>query len=419
MARNRLTTTLQMGDQIVQNLIKEIRVNVGPLIKMSESIATIDMLAAFAQVATMQNYCKPIIGKTLAVKGSRHPLHEKIHQAKFIANDVYASQQARFQIVTGCNMSGKSTYIKSVALISIMAQVGSFLPASYASIVIRHELFARLSTDDSSLSNVSTFAAEMREMSFILKNITPRSLVIIDELGRGTSTVDGLAIAIAIAEALVDSKATIWFVTHFSDLAKFLKERPGVLNLHLAVQLDQTRMKMLYRVAEGPVQEEHYGISLAKVAGLPREVIEIAEEVSEHVTANKQRYLNSSINIVRARKRKLLLGLREHIQQLRERNLKPTELRQYLLDLRKEFVSRMSELNEEEMTARHGSTSTEASSQTVLDEPMSRGRENFHGVNDGTSSSRREESFAEYDARLSPSPISSSQEMMYTMSGAL
>ena len=408
-----------MGDQIVQNLIEDIRTNVGPLIKMSESIATVDMLAAFAQIATLQNYCKPSIGKTLAVKGSRHPLHEKIHKTKFIANDIYASQQARFQIVTGCNMSGKSTYIKSVALISIMAQVGSFVPASYASVVIRHELFARLSTDDSSLSNVSTFAAEMREMSFILKNITPRSLVIIDELGRGTSAVDGLAIAIAIAEALIDSKTTIWFVTHFADLAKFLKERPGVLNLHLAVQLDQTRMKMLYRVAEGSVQEEHYGIALAKVAGLPREVITIAEEVSEHVTANKQRHLNSSLNIVRARKRKLLLGLREHIQQLQERKLKPTELRQYLLDLRKEFVDRMSELNEEEMSAQHGSTSTEVLSKTVSDEPTSGKRDNLSGENDGTSSSRREESFAGYDIGLSPSSIPSSQEMMYTMSGAL
>jgi DNA mismatch repair protein MSH4 len=158
-------------------------------------------------------------------------------ETKFIPNDVYATQQSRFQIITGCNMSGKSTFIRSVALLSIMAQVGSFVPASSASFPILHNLFARVGMDDSIESNVSTFAAEMREIAFILRNLEMRSMAIVDELGRGTSTRDGLAIAIAIAEALVDSRALVWFATHFKDLATILSERNGVICLHLAVEV--------------------------------------------------------------------------------------------------------------------------------------------------------------------------------------
>lgn len=341
---------LQMSDQIIQLLIEQVRSNIGPLVRVSESIATIDMLTSFAQVATVQDYCKPIFSTsdTMAIKNARHPIHEKIHKTKFIPNDIYASPQARFQIITGCNMSGKSTYIRSVALITVMAQIGCFIPAGYSCMVIRHELFTRLSSDDSSLSNISTFAAEMREMAFILKNITPRSLVIIDELGRGTSTRDGLSIAIAIAEALIDSRSLIWFVTHFEDLARFLKERPGVLNLHLSVQLNDTQMKMLYRVEEGPVQDKHYGILLAKVIGLPEEVLTIAEEVSDDVIMDKE-YIDTSPSVRVARKRKLLLGLHQHLKQLRERGLNQGELGQYLIDLREEFVERMSWLEEDDM----------------------------------------------------------------------
>lgn len=161
-----------------------------------------------------------------------------MHQENFVPNDVYAAESSRFQIITGFNMSGKSTYIQSVALMSVMAQVGSFVPAQSATFPVIRQLFARVSMDDGIEANVSTFASEMRETAFILRffhnsqsklgfslmltklyrNIEKNSLAIIDELGRGTSTRDGLAIALSIAEALVESKALIWFATHFRDL---------------------------------------------------------------------------------------------------------------------------------------------------------------------------------------------------------
>lgn len=223
------------------------------LFKICEAIGMLDMvsrsarlftfyakfiqLSAFAHLVTINEYVRPRISDTLGLKSARHPIREMVMQTKFIPNDVYATQQSRFQIITGCNMSGKSTFIRSIALLSIMAQVGSFVPASSASFPIIHNLFARVGMDDSIESNVSTFAAEMREIAFILRNLEKRSMAIVDELGRGTSTRDGLAIAIAIAEALVNSRALVWFATHFKDLATILSERNGVICLHLAVEV--------------------------------------------------------------------------------------------------------------------------------------------------------------------------------------
>ncbi len=245
-------------------------------------------------------------------------------------------------------MSGKSTYIRSLALMAIMAQTGSFVPASYASFPIFHQLFARVSIDDSIEANVSTFASEMRETAFILRNVDKRSMVIIDELGRGTSTRDGLAIAIAIAEALVESRALVWFATHFRDLANILAERNGVVNLHLAVDMaDANKMTMLYKISNGCVQEKHYGLALAKVLGLPPNVIRVAEEVSATLTMNIEKRKKNSKTIALARRRKLVLGLREQLVQAREGNMQGVVLGRWLKKLQDEFVIRMAAIDAE------------------------------------------------------------------------
>ena len=315
----------------------------------------LDMLASFAHLVTTQDYVRPQLSDTLAIKAGRHPIREKIQEAKYIPNDVYATQQKRFQIVTGCNMSGKSTYIRSVALMQVMAQVGSFVPAQYASFPIIRQLFARISLDDNIEANVSTFAAEMREAAFIMRNIDGQSMAIVDELGRGTSTRDGLAIAIAIAEALIESRALVWFVTHFRDLAKILAERNGVVNLHLAVDnSEDDKMEMLYRVSSGAVQDEHYGLKLARVMPLPPDVIEHAELVSATLdqAMRKKKSERASLGIVVARKRRLLLNLKEHLTQAKNGSMDDEDLTQWLKDLQREFVVRMSALEEEERALR-------------------------------------------------------------------
>ena len=342
------TEVLLMSDQSVQELIANAREHMSVLFKICEGIAMLDMLSAFAQVVTSQDYVRPVITDTLAIRAARHPIREKIHTTKYVPNDVYATQQTRFQIITGCNMSGKSTYIRSVALMTVMAQIGSFVPASYAAFPIMRQLFARVSMDDNVEANVSTFAAEMRETAFILRNINRNSMAIIDELGRGTSTRDGLAIAIAIAEALVESRALVWFATHFRDLAAIMAERNGVVNLHLAVNMSaHDKMEMLYRIASGSVQEEHYGRRLAKVVPLPPEVVEHAELVAMTLERQTKQKKRGSVAVVLARRRKLLLNLKEHLVQAKRGSMNDVDLKEWLKDLQREFVVRMSALDEE------------------------------------------------------------------------
>jgi DNA mismatch repair protein MSH4 len=293
---------------------------------------------------------RPKINETLGLKEARHPIRESIMLQKFVANDVYATPQTRFQILTGSNMSGKSTYIRMIALITIMAQIGSFVPATRAYLPVVEQLFARTSVDDSIEANVSTFAREMRDMSFILRNISGRrSIAIIDELGRATSTRDGLAIAIAIAEALIDSKSLVWFVTHFQQLAKILSERSGVVNLHMEVDSDPTSINMRYRIAGGIAPSgNHYGLEIARVFPIPADVLDVATDVATKLESKREKHAATSATIVRERRRKMLLGLQEHLRQARDGALDGEELRDWLKQLQQEFVIRMSAVEQEE-----------------------------------------------------------------------
>ncbi|OQV08984.1 Mut domain-containing protein isoform 2 [Cladophialophora immunda] len=341
-----------LSDATVQELIDEVRSTIHPLFKISESIAMLDMLAGFAQLVTtsMNEYVQPEVHMdSFMIKSGRHPIREKLqHQHdRFVPNDVYATPQNRFHIITGCNMSGKSTYIRSVALMAVMAQIGCFVPAEYASFPMSHEIFARISTDDNIEANVSTFASEMREMAFILRNMSPRSLVIVDELGRGTSTTDGLAIAIAIAETLIDSKAYVWFVTHFRDLPRILADRAGVANLHLSAEIsdDYSKMTMRYKIADGYEEERFYGLALARAIGLPGDVVDTATRVSEALhERNEARKRNPRATAV-ARRRKLILNVKEQLGQARETAVRgegrAEALRGWLRRLQLEFTVRM------------------------------------------------------------------------------
>jgi DNA mismatch repair protein MSH4 len=356
---------INMSDRSIQDLIDDVRSEIHPLFKISESVAMLDMIATFAQLVTTQDYVKPEVTETLAIKAGRHPIRDKIQIEKYIPNDVYATQQTRFQIITGCNMSGKSTYIRSIVLMTVMAQIGCFVPAQYASFPIFHQLFARVSTDDNIEANVSTFAAEMREIAFILRNIEGRSLVIIDELGRGTSTTDGLAIAIAIAEALIESRAYVWFATHFRDLARILAERAGVVNLRFAVDIsvNSSKMKMLYKIAEGYEEEKFYGLALARVVGLPEDVITTATKVSKALhRRNEARKSNAKVLSI-ARRRKLVLSLREQLIQAKNGSMEGEELQQWLKRLQDEFAVRMQAIEAEAAAAlvmeREGTTESD------------------------------------------------------------
>ncbi|KAJ5064734.1 muts domain V-domain-containing protein [Bipolaris maydis] len=325
-----------MSDEAVEDLTEQVRSHMSILFKVCEAVAMLDMAT------------QPQLTDTLAIEAGRHPIKEKIMQTKFVPNDAYATQQTRFHIITGCNMSGKSTYIRSLALMTIMAQIGCYVPANYASFPILHQLFARIGTDDIIESNVSTFAAEMREIAFILRNVDQRSLIIVDELGRGTSTRDGLAIALAIAEALLSSRALVWFATHFKDLANIMGERAGVLNLHLAVDIqDEHSMTMLYKATQGVAKEVHYGLALARVVPLPPGIVEHATNVARKIERHTIRNKKVSETVLKEKRRKLILNLKEHLVQAYNGVLEGEVLSAWLSEIQKEFVNRMTALEAE------------------------------------------------------------------------
>ncbi|KAI5866527.1 DNA mismatch repair protein-like protein MutS [Durotheca rogersii] len=341
---------IMLSDKVIQELFDAIRMYVPNLFRVCESIALLDMIAAFGQAATTRDYVRPEIGQVLALRGARHPICERVNPERFIPNDVFANEQHRFQIITGCNMSGKSTYIRMIALLQVMAQIGCFVPAQYATFPVLRQLFVRMSTDDSIEANMSTFSLEMREMAFILRNIDGHSLAIIDELGRGTSTRDGLAIALAISEALVQSNALIWFATHFQQLAKVLGNRPGVLNLHLATEThdlhgSNPKMTMLYKITSGHIQEEYYGLNLARAIGFPERFIKVAGDVSKTLAENIEKKKQNSQSRKLLRRRKLILNLHDTLLQLRESDMDDDTLGSYLKRLQDEFVSRMDEID--------------------------------------------------------------------------
>ncbi|KAL3417891.1 MutS domain V [Phlyctema vagabunda] len=350
------------SDKTIKILLDEVRADVATLFKVCQGIAMLDMIAGFCQLATdSSDYSRPDIDEVLHIQAGRHPIKEKFQVERYVPNNVFASYGTRFQIITGCNMSGKSTYIRTVALMTVMAQVGSFVPATTASFPIVKQLFARVSTDDSIEANVSTFASEMRETAFILRNMDKHSIIIIDELGRGTSTRDGLPIAISIAEALIKSKAMVWFVTHFQELGHILSNRPGVVSRHLDVDMsDEDKMIMLYRLRDGVAKEQHYGLALARVVGLPSQMLEIAVEVSQRIEENTAAKKASSKTLLVAKRRKLVLALKSTLEAARDGSMDKKALVEWLRKVQLEFVHRMAAIDRDMVSEDQDEAMTEA-----------------------------------------------------------
>ena len=264
---------------------EEIAGNVKRMQKTAEAISRLDVLSSFAQVAEEMNYCKPTINKDgiLNIKEGRHPVIEKmLSSGEFVSNDTYLdTDQNRLAIITGPNMAGKSTYMRQVALITLMAQVGSFVPATEAAIGVVDKIFTRVGASDDLSMGQSTFMVEMMEVASILKEATKNSLVILDEIGRGTSTYDGLSIAWAVAEYIADKEkcgAKTLFATHYHEMTTLEKEGNGIKNYSIAVKEKGEDIIFLRKIVEGGT-DESYGVHVAKLAGVPKDVTKRANEI--------------------------------------------------------------------------------------------------------------------------------------------
>ncbi len=259
--------------------------------KTASAVAAVDVLCSFADVSLRNNYVKPdiAIDGSIDIKAGRHPVVElMLKDEMFVPNDTYIdTKNDRMAIITGPNMSGKSTYMRQTALIVLMAQIGCFVPADSAKISVVDKIFTRVGASDDLTAGQSTFMVEMSEVSDILKNATPESLVILDEVGRGTSTFDGVSIARAVAEHICSSEklgCKTLFATHYHELIGLENELDGVKNYSIAVNKHGGTIRFLRKIVRGGV-DESYGVDVAKLAGLPAKVVSRARELLEEMEA--------------------------------------------------------------------------------------------------------------------------------------
>ena len=278
---------------IFDDIRKVVANNLDRIEKTAKAIATLDVLTSLANVASDNNYTRPEVNQSskIILKDSRHPVVEALLSgAPFVPNDVTLNNDSnRVAIITGPNMAGKSTYMRQVALIVLMAQMGSFVPASYAEIGVVDSIFTRVGASDDLASGQSTFMVEMNEVANIVKKATKNSLLILDEIGRGTSTYDGMSIARAVLEFVADKKklgAKALFATHYHELTVMENLLDGVKNYNIAVKKRGDDITFLRRIIPGGA-DDSYGIEVAKLAGLPDWIIKRAKEILKELTSGK------------------------------------------------------------------------------------------------------------------------------------
>jgi len=271
--------------EIFQQILGKVAAEVPKIQRMAAALAEVDVLSGLGEVAEQNGYCRPILDSEniLQIQEGRHPVIEKISlDERFVPNDIHMDTEERqILVITGPNMAGKSTIMRQTALIVIMAQMGSFVPAQAARIGLVDRIFTRVGATDDLARGRSTFMVEMEEMAHILRHMAPRSLILLDEIGRGTSTFDGLSIAWAVTEFLHDVspfRARTLFATHYHELTELALTRGRIKNFHVAVKEWNDRVIFLRKLVEGATSRS-YGIQVARLAGLPEEVIDRAKEV--------------------------------------------------------------------------------------------------------------------------------------------
>jgi len=290
-AEDRITA---LENELFNALRTEIAQYTAQVLRIAQAIAQIDALRSLAEIARLHSYVRPIVDNSplLYILDGRHPVIEAANSEKFIPNDTQLDDAENLLlIITGPNMAGKSTYIRQVALIAIMAQLGSFIPAKSAHIGIIDKVFTRIGASDDLSRGQSTFMVEMTETANILNNATSSSLVILDEIGRGTSTYDGISIAWSVAEHLLLTEgrmAKTLFATHYWEITKLEGKIPGAVNYNIAVQESPDNIVFLRKIVRGGT-DKSYGIHVARLAGLPGSVISRAKEILVHLEENANR----------------------------------------------------------------------------------------------------------------------------------
>ena len=270
---------------------EEVKKYISSLQRVSNYIAYYDVMQSFATVAEESNFVKPTINEDGIVEiiDGRHPVVESVIDGEYIDNDVILDSETNILIITGPNMSGKSTYMREAGIIAILNQIGSYVPASKCNLPIFDKIFTRIGASDDLVGGESTFMVEMKESAYALLNATSKSLILFDELGRGTSTYDGMSLAGAIIDYIATKvKCKTLFSTHYHELTEMENKLPGIRNVHVSIDETDGDITFLHKVMDGPV-DKSYGINVAKLANLPISVIDKAQELLEEYENNDNR----------------------------------------------------------------------------------------------------------------------------------
>ncbi|MFV4987866.1 DNA mismatch repair protein MutS, partial [Lactobacillus delbrueckii] len=283
--------------ELFSQLREAVKAHIPALQELGRQLVALDVFVAFAQDAEEKNYCRPSFSSKneIAVKNGRHPVVEAVLPAgSYIPNDLVMDEDTSIYLITGPNMSGKSTYMRQLALIAIMAQIGSFVPADSAKLPVFDQVFTRIGAADDLYSGKSTFMVEMSEANEALQHASSRSLVLFDEIGRGTATYDGMALAGAIIKYLHDKVgAKTLFATHYHELTELDETLPHLKNIHVGATEENGQLIFLHKILPGPA-DQSYGIHVAKLAGLPRAVLREASSMLKRLEAEGAREINPS-----------------------------------------------------------------------------------------------------------------------------
>ena len=351
-ARDRIT---ELETNIFHRVCRQVATASERILAVADALANIDVFSSLAEVAVRYSYVRPGLtaDNEVVITQGRHPVVERsLVEGSFVPNDTYLSNDdAQLIVLTGPNMSGKSTYLRQVALIVLLAQIGSFVPATSATIGVVDRIFTRIGAREDLAAGQSTFMVEMVETANILNNATPRSLIILDEIGRGTSTYDGLSIARAVAEYIHNYPrlgAKTLFATHYHEMVELASFLPRVKNFNVAVAEEAGEVIFLYKIVPGGV-DKSYGVHVAKLAGLPKSVVHRAEEVLLELESDSSRMRETTKG--RRRKKEVapqlsLFGqkppLLEELEKLDINSLTPLEALTKLYELQKKAKERES-----------------------------------------------------------------------------
>uniref|UniRef100_A0A0E0AJS0 DNA mismatch repair proteins mutS family domain-containing protein n=1 Tax=Oryza glumipatula TaxID=40148 RepID=A0A0E0AJS0_9ORYZ len=329
----------------LEGLINEIREDIGILTLLAEVLCLLDMLVnSFAftiSTKPVDRYTRPEFTDDgpMAINAGRHPILESLHN-DFVPNNLFLSEASNMVLVMGPNMSGKSTYLQQICLIVILAQIGCYVPAQFASLRVVDRVFTRIGTGDNVENNSSTFMTEMKETAFIMQNVSSKyygSLIVVDELGRATSSSDGLAIAWSCCEYLLSTKAYTVFATHMESLSELATIYPNVKILHFEVDLRNDRLDFKFRLKDGVRKVPHYGLLLAKVAGLPSSVIDTAASITSRIT--EQEMVRKDDNCEQYRSLQMAYQVTQRLICLKQSNQGDDYIREALQNLKDGYAA--------------------------------------------------------------------------------